>query len=219
VDTANQVRTASPFFIYDAQVEVVSGKSIAITVVYCSSLPIVPRDIGTALAAHFEMATYPQQIWLLGTEDLKVAITAAASHPDVVDRVPAITRYYNEPSIVSATIGAQGRIQVWAETLENLDVTQSRAVFCPGLVNIFRAHEGVMNASIGYHYVKPSKKHSDHFLRTANVLKYGNEISFMAAALLSHLPDGVLRNIYTDTASINALGYALSSIVGKLNPQ
>lgn len=218
MDSVNQVRTASPYFIYDTQIIGAKGKTVATTVVYCSSLPIVPRDIGTALAAHFEMATYPQQIWILGTEDLAPQIKAAAVHPDIIDRVPAITRYYNGPSIVSATINARGCIRLWTESPVDLDEKHSRAAFRPGLVGIFRNHEGVMNASAGYHYIKPSQKHSDHFLRTANVLKYGNEISFMAASLLSHLPDGVLRNIYTDTASINSLGYALAGIIGKLNP-
>lgn len=218
-DMANQVRTASPYFIYDAPIVGISGKAVATTVVYCSALPIVPRDIGTALAAHFETATYPQQIWILGTKDLEHQIKAAAVHSDLRDRVPAITRYYNAPNIIGATIDAKGLINLGTEVAVELDDDHSRAVFRPGLVNIFRNHEGVMNASAGYHYIKPSRKHSDHFLRTANVLKYGNEISFMAAALLSHLPDGVVRNIYTDTASINSLAYALASIIEKLNPE
>lgn len=218
MNKASQARKASPYFIYDTYVKQASGESAATTVVYCSATPIIPRDVGSALAAHFELATYPQQILLLGTEDLKTELAAARNHPDIQDRIPAITRYYNEPGIVSATINAKGHIELWDEVGETFNTHESRTIFGPGLAKIFREHEGLMNASIGYHYVKPSKKHSDYFLRTANVLKYGNEISFMAAALLSHLPTGEVRHIYTDTASINSLAYALATIIEKLNP-
>lgn len=213
-----RVRTASPYYIYDAQVELQSKQSVAVTIVYCSSTQIMPRDVGNALAAHYETATFPQQIWLLGPSDTKDSLHAAVNHSDILDRVPTITRYYKAPTVVAATVDIHGSICLHTESPTTLDQRTSEAIFGKGLVNIFRSHDGVINASAGYHYVKPSGKHSDAFLRTANVLKYGNEISFMAVALLSHLPDPDIQYIYTDTASINALAYSLAEIIGRLRP-
>jgi hypothetical protein len=218
VSPVTQVRTASSYFIYDAPLEIKDGQSVATTIVYCSSPEVSAREIGTALAYHFESATYPQQIWLLGTEDLKDTLQNAAAHSDIVDRIPAITRYYNGPNVLCATINRAGTIRLWEDLPLDLPEHICRELFTNGLTQIFQTHEGVLNASAGYHYVKPSSKHSDHFLRTANVLKYGNEISFMAAALLSRLPKEPLLRIYTDTASINSVGYALAGILARLNP-
>lgn len=213
-----RVRTASPYFIYEASIELRPRQSTAVTIVYCSSTQIIPRDIGNALAAHFETATFPQQIWLLGPSDTEESLNAAVKHPDLLDRVPAITRYYKAPAVIVGTIDIHGLICLHVESPIKLDRRTSDTVFGKGLVEIFRTHDGVINASAGYHYVKPSGKHSDAFLRTANVLKYGNEISFIAAALLSHLPDPDIQYIYTDTASINSLAYSLAEIIGRLRP-
>lgn len=218
MSSVTQVRAASSYFIYDVPLEVKNGQSIAATIVYCSSTQVSPREIGTALANHFESATYPEQIWLLGTEDLKATLQDAAASAEIIDRIPAITRYYNGPNVLVATINRTGTIQLWEDSPGELSPQISQKLFTNGLTHIFQTHEGVLNASAGYHYVKPSSKHSDRFLRTGNVLKYGNEISFIAAALLSCLPDEPLLQIYTDTASINSVGYALAGILARLSP-
>jgi hypothetical protein len=82
-----------------------------------------------------------------------------------------------------------------------------------GAQNFFLNHEGLVE-SIGdsQHYVFPSRKHSQRFLRTANVLLYSCEITFLALALLKHFCKKEYRYIYCDTSSINSVALALSSL-------
>jgi hypothetical protein len=82
-----------------------------------------------------------------------------------------------------------------------------------GAQNFFLNHEGLVE-SIGdsQHYVFPSRKHSQRFLRTANVLLYSCEITFLALGLLKHFHKKDYRYIYCDTSSINSVAMALNAL-------
>lgn len=89
-----------------------------------------------------------------------------------------------------------------------------------GAQNFFLGHEGVVE-SIGdsQHYVFPSGKHSQRFLRTANVLLYSCEINFLALGLLKHFHQKDYRYIYCDTSSINSVALALVSLSNRFKEQ
>jgi hypothetical protein len=82
-----------------------------------------------------------------------------------------------------------------------------------GNQNFFLHHEGVVE-SIGdsQHYVFPSRKHSQRFLRTANVLLYSCEITFLALGLLKQFNKKDYRYIYCDTSSINSVALAMINL-------
>lgn len=77
----------------------------------------------------------------------------------------------------------------------------------------FLNHEGLVE-SIGdsQHYVFPSGKHSQRFLRTANVLLYSCEITFLALGLLKQFSKKDYRYIYCDTSSINSVALSLINL-------
>jgi hypothetical protein len=81
-----------------------------------------------------------------------------------------------------------------------------------GLIDIVSRRKLVMEASSNFHYIKPSGKHSDRFIKASNVLEVGSEISFLAINLLK-MTGGTVRNIYTDTAGIFPLAYELLTII------
>jgi hypothetical protein len=77
-----------------------------------------------------------------------------------------------------------------------------------GAFEIFTQHQGMLEASDTHHYVKPSLKHTDRFIRSGSVLVHGVEIEFLAVWLL-HLLTNDTRHIYSDSSTINAVAFAL----------
>ncbi len=86
-----------------------------------------------------------------------------------------------------------------------------------GLVKIFNKNGGLILAQPAHHFVFPSGKHCDRFLRTGNVLINGSEITFVASALVKHFKKEVFHSICCDTSSINSLAYAYINLQKELN--
>lgn len=86
-------------------------------------------------------------------------------------------------------------------------------VYRRGMVKIFNEHGGLIISQSAHHFVFPSGKHCDRFLRTGNVLINGCEIMFIASAIAKHFKCKQFSTIYCDTSSINSLAYALISIL------
>lgn len=91
--------------------------------------------------------------------------------------------------------------------------TFSGVYLSAGNQNFFLNHEGLVE-SIGdsQHYVFPSGKHSQRFLRTANVLLYSCEIAFLALGILKQFSKKDYRYIYCDTSSINSVALSLINL-------
>jgi hypothetical protein len=70
-----------------------------------------------------------------------------------------------------------------------------------------------MESSANYHFVKPSGKHTNRFIKASNVMEKGAEISFFALNLFKRINIQQIDNIYTDTAGIFPLAYELLAII------
>lgn len=73
-----------------------------------------------------------------------------------------------------------------------------------GMLVIFGKRKGLIVASENFHFLKPSGDHCDGFIRASNLLIAGEEVCFLAMAILPYLR-GDLRVIYVDTSSISYL--------------
>tara|TARA_R110002050_G_scaffold18872_1_gene54727 strand:- start:4401 stop:6704 length:2304 start_codon:yes stop_codon:yes gene_type:complete len=76
-----------------------------------------------------------------------------------------------------------------------------------GSTQIFKSRGGLIESSPDHHFVFPSRKHSEKFIRTGNVLVHSSEIFFVAFQLLSKFES--IDSIYCDTSSINVLPFAV----------
>jgi len=85
-----------------------------------------------------------------------------------------------------------------------------------GMVKIFNNKGGLIVSQSAHHFVFPSGKHCDRFLRTGNVLVNGAEVLFIAANIVLHFKCTTFSNIYCDTSSINSLAFAFISILKEL---
>lgn len=78
------------------------------------------------------------------------------------------------------------------------------------LLGIFKDSNAFTSATNGFHYIKPSGKHVNGFLRTANVLESGSNISTIAFWLLPYLWNKPIEQIIVDTSGISAIAYSLA---------
>jgi hypothetical protein len=89
-------------------------------------------------------------------------------------------------------------------------------VACQGwLFDLFVKCKAMVLAPAGVHFGKTSGKHSDRFLRTANVLTSSAACRLIAFFCLPLIPARKFRQIYVDTLPLVALGMALAE-VGKV---
>lgn len=107
------------------------------------------------------------------------------------------------------------------DQLENFSYLESfkKVYLSQGNQSFFLNHEGLVE-SIGdsQHYVFPSGKHSQRFLRTANVLLYSCEITFLALGLLKQFNKRDYKYIYCDTSSINSVALSLINLNNRFLP-
>jgi hypothetical protein len=102
----------------------------------------------------------------------------------------------------------------------NVDVAilskAKQSIIEEGLRYIFNNRGATIKAQDHFHYVLPSGKHSDVFIRVGNIFKMGWEINFIGFALLKYLRNET-SNIYCDTSSIIVAAQAAVGLKKILN--
>lgn len=78
------------------------------------------------------------------------------------------------------------------------------------LQDIFKKNNGLMRAPVGFHYVKPSGKHVDGFLRTSNILEDGWSCATIAFWLLPYTWRRAIEYIVVDTSGISSVAMELA---------
>lgn len=80
-----------------------------------------------------------------------------------------------------------------------------------GLLEIFRERDVLVRPGSALHFVHPNGDHSRGFLRAANALVKGAEVSFIAMSLLSYLAFNPKR-IWIDSSTIASIAYSMVSL-------
>jgi len=78
-----------------------------------------------------------------------------------------------------------------------------------GILKVIKNRNLIMESSENYHFVKPSGKHSNKFIKVTNILENSAEISFIALNLLQFTGSNIDK-IYVDTAGVFPVAYELS---------
>lgn len=176
-------------------------------VVYCPPGTTVADVIRNA-ATDATVGGFPDEILILAPEFLATnLLNFGPVHP-------TIKRLSNLHDAVQISVqpfdenGAPLQAQAFAGRSAG-KVWPLATLFTMGITQLFHDRGGEIRSSEGFHFLNPSGKHSRNFLRLSNLLVRQPEISFLAAALLPHVPSP-RRTVLIDTPS-------LFSIVGALN--
>jgi hypothetical protein len=170
------------------------------------------------LKKHFQEHPIPDHILVIAGEYLKVDLTAFGDDSDGRFRSIIPTRYHQENMYTQFVslytfdhLGALKLLKGYSIT----DPSIFHDLFRIGMNHIFCKGGGLISAQESHHFVFPSGKHCDKFLRTGNILIKSQDIYFIAFNLLYRYKEPY-EIIYCDTSSINSLAFALVELKRRL---
>jgi hypothetical protein len=191
------------YFVFD-----ITGANNRIRVIYCSTPK--PETAAVIAALRKFSMDYPpaDSLYLIvpNVKDRADAVAAIIADEEFKDRFPEIMRYFRRPESHIITFSADGQLNGLPATGPPL-----KSIIDAGMSKIFYERKGLLTAQDGYHYAKPSGKHSQSFMRVGNVMASSAEIEFIAFACLGHIALDVSR-IYCDTGAIFPVAYAISRL-------
>lgn len=191
------------YFIFD-----VTDRGRRYRVIHCGAPQPTVHEVITALR-NVSINRPPADSVLLLTPNVKSkrsSLEEIIADEEFVDRFPEVTRHFNTPSVHVIPFDHQGKLLSFPR-----GVPKPELLIAAGMSKIFYDRKGLLTAQDGYHYSKPSGKHSQSFLRIGNIMASSVEIDFIAFACLGYLGERVSR-IYCDTGAIFPVAYAISRL-------
>lgn len=210
------------FYIYTSKYYKENGHDekmpCSVTVIFCDRDSIEKASLQSEIKKFYESNYQTDEICVIGGEYSDALLTKLfiTDQLDTFKDIPKIQRGHLKESLYLFTFDKDG----------NLDCSNSPGVITKettdliindGLVHIFKERGGLIEAKgDAHHFVFPSGKHCNKFLRTGNILLHSSEMYFIAFTLLSKYKEEQHRQIYCDTSSINTLAFALLELKRKL---
>ncbi|MEZ0487010.1 hypothetical protein [Fibrella aquatica] len=212
------------FYIYTTQYEKVTRSrekaSVTATVIFCDSDHIDEANLQTEIKDFYQKNYQTDEIFVIGgsynsdqLNDLFIAKIA-----ETFKTVPKLQIEHLLKNIYIYTFNSDGVLRCHRST----EITKEtvNVLIQNGLINIFRKRGGLIETKgNAHHYVFPSGKHCNKFLRTGNILLYSSEIFFIAFNLLKFFKESEHKKIICDTSSINTLAFALLELKRKFPDQ
>ena len=173
-------------------------------------------DLKIQLRDYFHENTLPNKLYIICFEFNKKEVNEIfKSDSELYDYIPKFDHNINGNSLNIVSINKKGGLENIVNKIDSID--EIKFLYNIGLTKIFTKNGGLIVSQPSNHFVFPSGKHSDRFLRTGNVLLSGSEINFIASALVLHFKKEKIESIYSDTSSINSLAYAYINLLKELN--
>lgn len=171
-------------------------------------------DIQVQLREHFFNNTLPDKVLIICFEYNKQdVLTLFQAGSSLHGFIPKFDIDHANGNLIAGCITKDGKI---VSILGRLPEDLLKETLNRGMVKIFNDKGGLIVSQSAHHFVFPSGKHCDRFLRTGNVLVNGAEVLFIAANIILHFNCTPFKNIYCDTSSINSLAFAFISILKEL---
>lgn len=202
------------FLIYTTSYrQSVSGRYVSITVAFFSSTEAGGEELSRALADFFLTIPHTEELLILAPHDLCDQASKLAGSDELV----RATKFSPFTSVEYATVEAGGDWNRGSDD-SSLSDPEFRRVVQSGLRWIFANGEGLLTTEGGYHFIKPSKKHSATFIRAGSTLTRSCVVYFVAASCLEFAARFDVKYIVIDSGSISSVGYALRDLRRRLSP-
>lgn len=199
----------SNYFIYHTTYKK-KNRDVSATVIFTEKKKLDLERIKSEITEFYNYHYQTDEIFIIGgeyaTEELlRVFIE---KQEEVFKGIPKKQDFNFTKGIYVCTFGINGKIKVIGRDEGKTEKFFNKIVH-NGLQKIFISKGGLIESQGTHHFVFPSGKHCDKFLRTGNILINGTEIYFIAVNLLKHYDKEIHTQIYCDTSSINSLAFTL----------
>lgn len=198
----------------DQEIEI---KRTSATVIFCENDHNMISNLQSEIKTFYETNAQTDEIFVFGGEDLRNSLLLAfdAKTNETFRHIPTARIDHLIDNLFVFTYDEKG---VWSLIKGSCDIKKEtyHGMFNEGLQKIFQKRGGLIESKEAHHYVFPSGKHCDKFLRTGNILLHSSEIFFIAFNLLKYFDTDRHNQIFCDTSSINSLAFTLQELKRRL---
>jgi hypothetical protein len=210
------------FYLYSFKYKISEGKPAysSATVIFCSSENIDEAELQAEVRTFYQQHYQPDEIFVLGSKNVAERLKEVfiKNQETTFKGIPKKQETHLYENIFIVSFDKDGKLN--CENEKKVPEGFLSAFINDGLQQIFTCRGGLIVSEDSHHYVFPSGKHCDRFLRTGNILLYSPEIYFIAFSLLRHFNEELFSRIYCDTSSINSIAFALFDLKNSfLNPE
>lgn len=191
----------------------------SVLVIFCSLDTLVEADLWDCVNADISTSLRPDEICFVVRENAVVAF-----RKQIERLVEASSEWRVDPQLIPVMLlgfDRSGRLssnlQISGPQAPAYDSEFFELLKRQGAIEIFIRRDGLLKPGRSFHYIHPSKRHSRGFLRAANVMISGPEVTFLAMSLLKYL-DAEPQLLWVDTSSIAAIAYAVVALRQALQP-
>jgi hypothetical protein len=205
----------SDFYIYSSKYDKLNeqGEKIqmSITVIFCPNDRLIETSVQNEIKEFYQSNYQTDEIIVIGGayQEERLKEIFIVNQLNTFKYIPKLKADHLAANVHIILFDKDGALSCCnrKETFEK-DIIEN--LLNTGLVQIFKERGGLIEAKgDAHHFVFPSGKHCDKFLRTGNVLMNTAEIYFLAFGLLSRFKEDQHEKIFCDTSSINSLAFAL----------
>lgn len=202
-------------FVYDKQNENGDTYPCSATVIFCPGESINKNNLQTEIKLFYEKHHHTDEIFVIGGKNIKDEVKKIFSEhrDDVFKFLYKVEKDFLDQNLHIVTYDKKGVLKIGNK---RLDSELHDLLLNEGLQNIFISRGGFVESKGAHHFVFPSGKHCNKFLRTGNILLYSSEIYFIAFTLLRFYDEEKHNQIYCDTSSINTIAFALLELKRRL---
>ncbi|UGY08544.1 hypothetical protein [Phyllobacterium pellucidum] len=161
---------------------------------------------------------YPEALIVIAPADLEKSMAKALK---AMIQAQDLIRLPFDTAIVVASFDEQGKVTAPASSVlqgkMKLTAGDFKEIIHSGTHHLVSSRGAVLVAPHAHHFIHPRRKHSRAFFRAANALIQGEEIGFLALALLPYLAV-YAEKVWIDSSSIASLVYATCALKSRLSP-
>lgn len=187
------------------------------TVIFCHNEKIDISILKGEIKTFYERHHDSDEIYVIGGNYIRKELLEVfdKNQEESFLHIPTVKKEYLRENTTILAFDKDGKLTVLNgknEPSQNL----LEALVNDGMMKIFIDRGGLIESKGSHHFVFPSGKHCNKFLRTGNILLHSSEVYFIAFNLLRFFNEKKHTQIYCDTSSINTLAFALQELKRRL---